>query len=328
MTVKVAVVGTGSIGLRHLRVLRQLPAVEPVAIPKRLERVEELQKQGFSTAKDLDQAIGQGAGLCLVASDTGQHLRDGLLALARGLDTMVEKPLARDCAEAQCLNSQARSTGQNLFVACVLRFSESLNTFRDMLTQAGLIHSVRIEAQSYLPDWRPNRDYRDSYSARADEGGVLRDMIHEVDYAGWLFGWPASLQARLENLGRLGIDSEESADLNWQTPDGASVSLRLDFVSKPAHRGITARGDRGAIEWDGIAKTVTLALGNEAKQMIPSSQDIDDMYLAQARAFVNAASGDLDPRLATGGDGVRAMAVCDAARRASDTKHEEWVAYP
>ncbi len=328
MTVKVAVVGTGSIGSRHLRVLRQLPAVEPVAIPKRLERIEELARQGFSTAKDLDQAIDQGASLCLVASDTGQHLRDGLLALARGLGTMVEKPLARDCTEAQCLNTRAQSTGQNLFVACVLRFSESLNTFRDLLARAGRIHSVRIEAQSYLPDWRPNRDYRDSYSARADEGGVLRDMIHEVDYAGWLFGWPVSLQARLENLGRLGIDSEESADLNWQTPDGASVSLRLDYVSRPAHRGITARGDRGAIEWDGIAKTVTLLMGNEAKQMIPSSQDIDDMYLAQARAFVDAASGDLDPRLATGGDGVRAMAVCDAARRASDTRHEERVAYP
>ncbi len=38
-------------------------------------------------------------------------------------------------------------------------------------------------AQSWLPDWRPDRDYRESYSARLDEGGVLRDLVHEIDYA-------------------------------------------------------------------------------------------------------------------------------------------------
>ena len=42
---------------------------------------------------------------------------------------------------------------------------------------------------SYLPGWRPGTDYRQSYSAqRRLGGGVLLDVIHEVDYAAWVLG--------------------------------------------------------------------------------------------------------------------------------------------
>jgi predicted dehydrogenase len=52
------------------------------------------------------------------------------------------------------------------------------------------------------------------------------------------------------------------------------------------------------------------------------------MFLAQASAFVNTICGASDPRLATAEDGIKALAVCDAAQLASERRREEAVEYP
>ena len=323
-SVRVAVVGTGSIGTRHLEVLRGISGVKPVAVPKRPLRASKLAQEGYAAVSHLDEA---GADLCIIATDTSSHVTDGIAALDLGLDLLVEKPLAVNASEARRLTGHAARTQRQLFVANVLRFSESLNSFRRLLPEIGSVHAVRIEAQSFLPDWRPSRDYLQSYSARPVEGGVLLDLIHEIDYAGWLFGWPDSVQGRLRNLGRLGIAPEEVAELTWETSAGCSVSIRLDYLSKPPHRQVRAYGNRGTLAWDGITGTVTLIVEGAPPKELMSSQARNEMFCAQDHAFVAASRGYSDPRLATGDEGVKALAVCDAARRSSESRREERVEY-
>jgi predicted dehydrogenase len=193
-----------------------------------------------------------------------------------------------------------------------------------MMSEIGNIHSVRIEAQSYLPDWRPTRPYKETYSARKDEGGVLLDLIHEIDYAAWLFGWPGSVHARLGNLGRLGIAAEEFAELIWETENGGIVSIRIDYLSKPPRREMRAYGDLGTLTWDGIGGTVNLQKAGNPDHFTQSSQLRNDMFAAQIQAFLDQ---EVDHRLATGEAGVKALAICDAARLSSETRHEETVTY-
>lgn len=326
--VVVAVVGTGSAGMRHLAALHQLSGVRPMAVPRRPERVGELTEQGEAAVQTLREAAERGAALCIIATDTGRHVEDGLEALGLGLDLLVEKPLAVSAADASRLVERAAQTGRRLFVGCTLRCSESLNGFRSLLKELGAVHAVRIECQSYLPDWRPGRPYQSSYAARPEEGGVLLDLIHEIDYATWLFGRPTAVQARLRNLGRLGIAEDEAAELIWEAPAGGVVSVSLDYLTRPSRRSMRAVGERGSLEWDGMSGTVSLALAGEPERIISSAQTRDEMFLAQARAFVSASQGTVDPRLATGDDGVQALAVCDAARRASASRREEPVHEP
>ena len=326
-SVTVAVVGTGSVGAAHLRVLSSGVASGVLAVPSRPARRAELAAQGVPVASDVREAVRAGAACAVIATDTGRHVADGLDALDAGLHLLVEKPLARDAGEALRLLRRARELGRRLYVGCTLRFSESLGVFRDILGSVGRLHAVRIECQSYLPDWRPARDYREAYSARAAEGGVLRDLIHEVDYAGWLFGWPAAVQARLRNLGQLGIEAEELAELSWETPSGCLVSVALDYLSRPARRRMRACGDAGTVEWDAIAGTVTIEHPGAPAEVRRSSQTRDHMLLAQDREFLLACAGGPTSRLATGEDGVRGVAVCDAARRASASGREEPVTY-
>jgi predicted dehydrogenase len=286
-----------------------------------------LENAGYRTAQDIHAAVTQGAIAAVIATDTSRHSKDAQAALAERLDLLVEKPMSKDVQESLEIRNLAVESEQRAFVACVMRFSESLDTFRKVLLKAGRLHSVRVEARSYLPDWRPDRPYQESYSARADEGGVLRDLIHEIDYTGWIFGWPDALQARLRNLGRLGINSEETADLEWETPGGCSLSMSLDYLSKPPRRGITAHGESGTVEWNIIDGAVKVAT-DQGVEEFHSTQTIDDMFSDQAKAFIKVIQGEADPRLATSDDGVRAMVVCDTARRSSASRREEAVVYP
>ncbi len=325
----VAVLGTGSAGMRHLAAVKRRFGMQPVAIPLRAGRRPEMEILGYATAATVQEAVENfGVELCIVATDTDRHYEDGLSVLASHAHLLVEKPMCAHTGHAQSLWLRAQAAKRELYVGCVLRASRSLNAFRNKIARLGRIHAVRIECQSYLPDWRPERSYRESYSSREAEGGVLRDLIHEIDYAGWLFGWPGRLRARLTNEGRLGIDSEESADLEWMTPQGAVLSMRLDYLTRPPRRRIMVFGEEGTGEWDGIRHTVRLCLEGQPSDEIADVQSLDDLFEAQAQAVVDALAGISDSRLASGLDGVRALAVCEAARRASDCRAEEQVLYP
>ena len=323
----VAVHGTGSIGLRHLKLLHSAGVAPIYAIPVRKTRRAELEAVGFSTVAHTGELPEGVVASVVVATDTARHPEDACYALNAGYHVLVEKPVAVTAPEGRSICERASHLSRRAYVGCLLRFSESMNTFRDLLERIGRVHSVRIECQSYLPDWRPDRSYREAYSARADEGGVLRDLIHEIDYAGWIFGWPTAVQANLRNSGHLGIEAEEAVDLLWEGEGGCSVSISLDYLTRATRRRMYASGEHGEVEWNGIGGAVTLALAGEVRRSFNSAQTRDGELLAQDLAFIKACSGTPDPRLATCEDGLSALAICDAARRASVTRCEERVLY-
>ena len=230
---------------------------------------------------------------------------------------LVEKPLAASTEGLRDVWRLISSGAARVYVACDLRFDRALLYFRDRLPEIGSVHSVRIACQSYLPDWRPARDYRQSYSARENEGGVLLDLIHEIDYAVWLFGSPSQVFARLSNSGRLGIDSEEAADIYWETSGGTAVSIRLDYLTRSTHRSMCAYGDAGEVTWDGVSQNVSLRLCNGELERRAFPQQRDEALQEEDEAFLRAVSGGNPGTLATFEEGAVTLAVCEllAVRR-------------
>ena len=97
----------------------------------------------------------------------------------------------------------------------------------------GEIISLEAHVGSYLPDWRPQKDYKESVSARAElGGGVLLELSHELDYIRWFFGGIDSVIAVLKNSNILGLDVEDGADLILKSSKGLHISLHLDFNSR------------------------------------------------------------------------------------------------
>lgn len=309
-------------GSRHLQVLENRINAVAIAFPAREERRSELIRVGTCVCENWEQAYELGARFGVIATDTGRHVSDAEVAIRAGFDLLIEKPLAPSAENLSELKRLADQFGRSIFVACSLRFDEGLLTFRKHLASIGEVHSVRIECQSYLPDWRPIRDYRDSYSADVTQGGVLRDLIHEIDYAVWLFGRPQRVLGVLANSGTLGIAAEDAADLLWETPSGTSVSIRLDYVSRISRRRITAFGTLGEIRLDFLSKSVCLRIAGTDPVVFQHNQERDEMIARQLTAFLN----DSRPSdLTTFDEAAFALALCDAARQSSTSARWETI---
>ena len=85
----------------------------------------------------------------------------------------------------------------------------------------------------YLPDWHPNEDYRQGYSAnRPLGGGVLLDLIHEIDLLYSWFGKPDDGQSHRRHAVDLEIDTEDTAAIVCRFAGGVIGSIQLDYVQR------------------------------------------------------------------------------------------------
>jgi predicted dehydrogenase len=324
----VVVLGTGSIGLRHVTVLQSLAAageaVQVTAVPSRPERVAELTARGINALATLDEALARRPSGVVVATDTGRHASDAEVCLSV-CPVLVEKPMTASGAQATRLVEVARASGHALHVACCLRFDDGLAWAHHRIPELGRPHLLDIECLSWLPSWRPRRDLLSSYSARPGEGGVLLDLIHEIDSCFWFAGPWQSVLAHIENRGLVGLPDtvEETALLTGRHASGLASSVRLSYSVKQPTRRLRMWGERGALEWNGVDRMARLwdAAGEEKERF--SWTGPDAMYRAQMRAWLDSLRGEPSPRLVEGKEGAYEVELCDAARRSGSTHRRE-----
>lgn len=272
----------------------------------------------------LDDAAGPAAlrdAFVVVATDTARHVTDAIEALDAGAEkVLVEKPVAPTAQDARALLEHPRHL--DVWVAAPLRAHEGFRHLRRLVGRLDGGGSAHVWSQSWLPAWRPDRDYRQSYSARADEGGVLRDLVHEIDYATVLFGQGVLLGASLATGGPLDIEAEQAATLVWTSAHGFDVTARLDYITRPATRGVVVHSPDGILEWDVARATVrhTTADGEATEQVFELDLDRDIVMGTQARAALALRpTAAPDERFARGApatlaDGIDAVRLCDEAR--------------
>ena len=194
---------------------------------------------------------------------------------------------------------------------------------------AGLVGTVRtahIATGQYLPDWRPDSDYRSGVSAQASlGGGVLLELSHELDYARWFFGQPQTVTAEAGRLSDLEIDVEDSATVILGYPD-KRVTVSVDFLQRVAAMTLKVVGSLGTLEADLIAETATLHTPDGSTALeVPKLAQGNDMYLRQFDAFFALAFADYAPiypesrsaPFASYADAAAVLGLVDAAKRSA-----------
>lgn len=305
--------GTGSIGMKHCDVLKTLD-VPFVVMSSSAARLEEMRKRGFTTATTIAEARNLGVRAIIIANESQKHVSTVKESLDYGLHVLCEKPLALDAEKAEELDQKARNEHRELYVACCLRYDKGIQYAKQLLPELGKIHSARFECRSYLPDWRPDRDHTKLYSAREGSGGVLLDLIHEVDLSGWLLGHPDRVTGILTNTGQLSIDAPERADAILDYSDGPVVYIGLDYLTRTPQRGFDCRGEKGMLNYDYLEGKLTFK-HHEEQQVYQFDKEKGTMYIEQMKDFVRIIHGEAPERLAKGEDGVRALRICDAWQR-------------
>lgn len=236
---KAVVVGYGSIGSRHARILDQLGCQTGVVSAR-------------DTARDLQfnsihEAVRQlRPEYVVIASETSRHLSDLVDLLSTGFSgtILMEKPLFVRIPIELPQFSNATYIGYNL------RFHPILRRLRELLKNESVV-SVHAYVGQYLPLWRPGRDYRNVYSASKEAGGgVLRDLSHELDTLNWLLGGWVKLAALGGHLSRLEIDSDDVVSILMETRLCPVVTLDMNYLDRVGRRSILVNTDCCTIEAD------------------------------------------------------------------------------
>jgi predicted dehydrogenase len=264
IAMRIAIAGTGSIGRRHIRNIQKFVAdCEFVLI--REDGADdaysrELRAQVF---RSIQHAIPTGLDAVVVATPSALHLTTLASAVKAGLPVYVEKPVLTSSADALALRKLISERGYRAptLAGCNLRFLPSLQRMRNLLKEGAVGKVVRalLEAGQWLPDWRPQQDYRNGYSARNElGGGVVLDLIHELDATRWFFGDFDNVKASLGRFSGLEIDVEDCASIVLSRQSGPVVSVNLDYVSRQPIRRYAVVGTEGSLVWDLSTRSLQL----------------------------------------------------------------------
>lgn len=320
---RVAVLGLGSIGQRHSRNLEALGhsvvGFDPLGPPEGFE--------GEFT--DSQEVAISGAEAVVVASPNSLHASQALAAIEAGKPTLVEKPMTTSRTDAEEVLAAAEGRGVALAVGMNMRFLPALVQLKELIDSGRLGRPLLATAWMghALPKWRPQVDYRASYSARSDlHGGVLWDAIHEIDYIGWLLGPATRVQATTAKVSDLEIDVEDLAMLQLSHQSGAMASLVLNFFEAAYRRGCVISGTEATAEWDLLAEEIVVRR-DEERETIDVSADYSQTYVELMANFIEAATGEGEAR-ADGSAGCLATATAEAAHRAARSGARETVEVP
>ena len=308
------VVGTGSIGTRYLHSLAAAMTTPPIAVPiggvlreASIKDAVILEAPDYSARPHVD--------LCVIASNTNRHLEDAMRYKDSADSLLIEKPLSFSSDSLR--NFDLSYPTHEIAVASPLRFMDGFGVVRGILLDIGEILGVNVECRSWLPSWRPGTDFRRSYSADPVQGGVLLDLVHEIDYCLQLFGTPTHLAATLNHESPLGIASESTAHMLWRY--GAyDLHMVLDYTSRPPSRCLSIYGTRKSVVWDVRGASVTIWNHEDESVNVLSFPDDTDRDVVLWRQIDAVARRAFDPRISTVAEASLAVVVCDLAKRSSE----------
>lgn len=288
---KVCVVGTGSMGTRHIKNLRDI-------FTERDEKliVDVLRSSGSVLDENLAKMINKqlfsldeidtSYDAVFIANPTSLHY-ETMKALQPYTECFfVEKPIFDDAKAAPKIEKEF--AGKTIYVACPLRYMLIMSELKKIVSSERVL-SVRAISSSYLPNWRPQSDYRRSYSARKDlGGGVEIDLIHEWDYLIDLFGYPKTVYSVLAKNSSLEIETNDSADY-LAGYDDMTVSLHLDYFGRVTQRSIELITESDTIVADLVKGKITWLLSGKS---LECTEQRDDYQKRELRNFLEIINGN------------------------------------
>lgn len=285
---KFGIIGFGSIGRRHAENLQALGFCDTVLLREKGVG----NNLGLDEVSNLTALLNSGIDQVILANPTSMHLSYLQDLMMRGVNIIAEKPLLARPEEVGKLEMLLRAFQGTGMVAYNMRFHPCVKEAERFLNRGALgkIYSANLFVGQYLPDWRPDRDYRETYSAqRALGGGVGLDLIHDIDLAIHLFGEPKDhFYAIADQVSDLEIDTEDLVEILYRTADKSTISIHLDYLTRGYRRDIYVIGENGNIVVDLSKSTMvwTDQSGETQDWSFPKFRR-NDMYMDLLKSFIS-----------------------------------------
>ena len=267
---KTLVIGYGSIGSRHVSILSELGCEVSVVSNREVDFNPSYKSLPLAIEKESPKYI-------VIANKTSEHYETLLELVDLNFSgvVLIEKPLF--CNEEKIPKNELIK----VYVAYNMRFHPLVQRLYKLLKLEKVI-SVQAYVGQYLPQWRPQRDYRYSYSSSKSEGGgVLRDLSHELDYLNWILGGWQSVTALGGHYSHLEIDSDDVFAIMISTKHCPVVTVQMNYLDRIGHREVLVNTDGHTIKVDFIRGI--FQIDEQIEQFLVKR---DDTYRAQHQAIL------------------------------------------
>lgn len=274
-------VGLGSIGQRHLRVLRSIiPNINVFAL-RSTKSAPTL--EGVSNCFDISE-VPKDIDFVVISNPSSLHIDTIKMCLPLEKPIFLEKPPLTSLEGADELIQELDSRGIPTYTAFSFRFHELILWAKEHIALDEVLE-VSSYGGSYLPDWRKGTDYRECYSAKAElGGGVHLDLIHELDYIHFLFGLPNNVQGLQRKISNLEINSIDYAHYHLEY-DRFFATVKLNYFRRDAKRVFEVVTKDHSLTFDLIAGKIWK---NQTELIFESQKTIADTYVDQMHYFLKA----------------------------------------
>ena len=312
MSLRIAVIGVGSLGRHHARILASLPGVELVAVvdTNRARSEEVAAAHGTTPLVDARDLAGL-VDAVTVAVPTELHREIAVPFLAAGIPVLVEKPMARSLAEADELIAAAASGKAILAVGHTERFNPALAVARPLLVAPRFIEVHRLGA----------------FPERSLDIDVVFDvMIHDLDVVLSL------LACDVESIEAVGVPvltpRVDIANARLRFANGCIVNLTASRISRDRVRRMRVFQPMAYVSIDYAAQKVEvwrLVTGQGATPVIDGGEltvPNEEPLTRELADFVEAVSARRPP-LVTGAAGLLALKLATQItdKIAGDLRH-------
>jgi predicted dehydrogenase len=301
---RVAAVGVGSLGRHHARNYAEL------ALEGRVEfvgvcDVDPETASGIASAHgsehylDWCDLIGR-VDAVSIATPTETHCDIACAFLDKGINVLVEKPIATTLDEADRMITAAYRSGAKLMTGQLERFNPAMVALRPHVTRPLYFEIHRVSPF-------PNRSL--------DVDVVLDVMIHDLDAVQWLVG----SDVNVSEIRAVGIpvisDKVDAANARIEFENGTVANITASRIGTERIRKTRFYQTNAYVVLDYATKFASLTslepnAANPLTGISINRLQIDDIepLRAEITAFLDCIENNTDPPV-TGNDGRRALAL-------------------
>ena len=265
----VVIIGYGSVGQRHAKLLKKNKKISKIYILSSKKKIP------YSKIKTIDEIKIINPDLIIVATYSKSHLRY-ILYIERYLKkkvVLIEKPLFNTLSKKKYL-----PTKNLYFVGYNLRFHPIISFLKKTLNNKKIWFFKAI-SYSYLPDWRKNIPYYKSASAKKKYGGgALLELSHEIDFTRWILGDFKIYFSVNKKNSNLKIDTDDQFEVLGGNKNCKLLNISANFFSKNPKREIFVEFNKMSIHANLIKNKLTIIKGKKRKLINFKNQDVNKTF--------------------------------------------------
>ena len=299
---KIGLIGLGYIGKIHLRNCSKLESVELLAVSDVSKNaLNDAKKAGVKqTYADYEHLLkNPEIEAVIIALPTHLHFESATKAAEAGKHILLEKPIAKNVAEAREIVAAAQKNSVKLMIGYPLRFNPQMINVKKKLGTCELgdvvtayatnistgpfMHRSHGYAPVPVPEWW--------FDKTLTGGGALIDLgSHMINLLRWFFGEITEIKCRLGY--RFNMDFEDHAICLVKFESGTTATISVGWYSQQYQLKVELMGTMNNM----IARNVPPNMLIAASQMLLLNTSVFWLpYINELSHFVNSIAYDKQP---------------------------------